>query len=178
MLKKFNSKKGKEIGIRYLCEDDTKDLLELYNSLVEEKAFTIAIKKFNLKQEKEFIDNCLEDIEKGDAIFLVAEYNNKTIGVVSIKKQDSLKEHVGDLGIIIASDFRSEGLGKELIKECIKEAKKILKIKIITLNVFSDNKNAIILYKKLDFNENGIIKKGLNHFGRYKDEIAMVKYLF
>jgi len=178
MLKKFNSKKGKEIHIRYLCEDDTKDLLKLYNSLVDEKALTIATEKLKLKQEREFVNDSLSEIEKGNTIFLVAEYDKTVIGNVSIKKQGLLEEHVGDLGIIILNGFRGEGLGRELMNECIKEAKRFLKIKIVTLSVFKENKSAILLYEKMGFSKFGEIKKGFKHFGRYKDELFMVKYLF
>jgi RimJ/RimL family protein N-acetyltransferase len=177
MLKKIKTKTGKEIGLRYLCIDDSKDLLELYNSLVDEKAYTIAVKKLTLKEEREFVKGFVREVEEGNAIFLVAEYENKVIGVVSIKRDGPLKEHIGNFGILIANGFRGEGLGRIMIDECIKEAKNFLKIKIVILYAFSENKPAIGLYEKKGFNKTYVLKKGLKHFGRYKDEIFMVKYL-
>lgn len=177
MLKKIKTKTGKEVGLRYLCIDDTKDLLELYNSLVDERAYTIAVEKLKLKQEREFVESFVCEIEKGDAVFLVAEFEGKVIGIVSIKRSGPLREHVGDFGILIANGFRGEGLGKKMIEECIKEAKRFLKLKIVTLCVFRENKQAIALYKKMGFSTACEIRGALKHFGRYKDEIFMVKYL-
>jgi len=176
MLKKFKTKKSKEVSIRYLCIDDTKDLLELYNSLVDEKAYTIATKKLNLKEEKEFISDSLKKIEDGKAIFLVAEHDNKVLGITSIVKEDSfLMEHRGIFGIILSKEIRGEGVGEELMKLVIKEAKKVLNLKIITLKAFEENKPAIGLYKKLKFIQVGKIEKGLKHFKKYKTEIIMAR---
>lgn len=178
MLKKFKTKKGKEVSIRYLCQSDTKDLLELYNSLVDEKSYTIASKKFTLEEEKLFIKDSLNKIEKGKAIFLIAEVDGHTLGVASIKKEDSpMLNHRGEFGIILKKEIRGEGVGKELMSCVIKEAKKFLKIKIVILNVFKENKIAISLYEKIGFKQVGEIEKGLKFWGKYKDEIIMVRYL-
>ncbi|HOI59779.1 MAG TPA: GNAT family protein [Candidatus Pacearchaeota archaeon] len=178
MLKKIKTKKGKEVCINYLCQDDTKDLLELYNSLVDEKSYTVAAKKLTLGDEKIFIKESLKKIEKGDAIFLVAEYADRVIGIASITKEDSkLMNHRGDFGIILSKEIRGEGVGTELMECVIKEAKKFLKIKIVTLHVFEENIVAINLYKKLDFIQVGKIEKGLKHFGKYKNEVIMAKYI-
>lgn len=178
MSKKFKTKKGKEVSIRYLCIDDTKDLLELYNSLVDEKAYTVATRKLNLKEEKEFVSNSLKKIEDGKAIFLVIEHNNRVLGITSIIKEDaSLMEHRGIFGIILSKEIRGEGVGEELMKLVIKEAKKVLNLKIITLNVFEENNIAINLYKKLKFIPVGKIEKGLKYFKKYETEIIMAKYI-
>lgn len=178
MLKKFKTKKGKDVSIRYLCGSDTKDLLELYNSLVDEKSYTVAAKKLTLEEEKIFIKDSLNKIERGDAIFLVAEYNDQVIGIASIIKEDSkIMGHRGDFGIILSREIRGEGVGTNLIKCIIKEAKKFLKIKMVTLHAFEENTIAISLYKKLDFIQIGKIEKGLQYFGKYKNEVIMVKYI-
>jgi len=178
MLKKFKTKKGKEVSIRYLYMNDTKDLLELYNSLVDEKAYTIACKKFTLEEEKLFIKDSLNKIEREEAIFLIAEVDGRAFGVASIKKEDSpMINHRGEFGIILKKEIRGEGVGQELIKAILKEAKRFLKIKIVTLNVFEENIPAINLYKKMGFVQIGRLEKGIKFFGKYKNEIIMSRYL-
>jgi len=178
MLKKFKTKKGKEVSIRYLCKDDTKDLLKVYNSLVLEKSYTLAIKKLTLKEENIFIENSLNEIFKEEAIFLVAEYNNKILGTTSIRRESSpILKHRGDFGIMLSKEIRGEGVGKELMESVIKEAKRFLNIKIVTLRAFEENKVAVNLYKKLNFVQVGKIEKGLKHCGKYKNELIMVKYI-
>lgn len=178
MLKKIQTKKNKEVSIRYLFKEDVKDLLELYNSLVDEKAYTCATEKFTLSQEKLFVFDCLEKIEKAKAIFLVAECEGKVLGIASVEKEESsVLGHRGNFGIILSRELRGEGVGEVLAKAVILEAKKFLKIKIVVLKVFEENKPAVSLYLKLNFVLAGKIEKGLKYFGRYKNELTMVKYL-
>ena len=73
--------------------------------------------------------------------------------------------------------MRGQGIGEKLVAVLTTRAKKILKIKMIRLEVFSTNKRAIGFYKKMGFNKIGVIKNGLKHYGRYIDEIIMIKYL-
>ncbi|MFA7141720.1 MAG: GNAT family protein [Candidatus Paceibacterota bacterium] len=177
MLKKFKTKKGKEMVIRYLCEDDTKDLFELHNSLLSEKSY-VSLVKVTLEQKRLLIEDSLEQILKGRGVFLVALYDNKVLGIASIKKGRSpFLAHRGRLTIMLDKKIQGEGVGTELLKYAIKEAKKFLKIKMITLRVYEENRPAIHLYEKLNFKKVGKIEKGLKHFSRYKNEIIMVKYI-
>lgn len=178
MLKKIKTKTGKEVQFRYLCKEDVKDLLALYNNSVDEKVYTTAISKVTIKEERNFIKNCLNEIEEGEAIYLVAEFEKKVLGIASIvKKNLKLESHKGDYGILIAKELQGEGVGEEISKLIISEAKKFLKLKIIILRVFEENLPAINLYKKLGFEMVGKIEKGLKYFGKYKNEIIMAKYL-
>lgn len=45
------------------------------------------------------------------------------------------------------------------------------------LKVINKNHIALHVYEKLGFKKAGEIKKGINHFGQYLDEVIMVKYL-
>ncbi|MCK4429215.1 MAG: GNAT family N-acetyltransferase, partial [Candidatus Aenigmarchaeota archaeon] len=64
-----------------------------------------------------------------------------------------------------------------LMQELIKEAKKNLKIEIIELEVFAENKVALTLYKKVGFKKIGIVRKGYKKKRKYFDRVLMVKYL-
>jgi len=176
MLKKFKTKKGKEISIRYLCIEDTKDLLKVYNALFEERAYTVATNKFTLKQETLFIQGCLNRIERGQEIKLVVEYNGHVVGISGIEKELSpMEDHRGTFGIMLSKEVRGEGVGEELTKTVIKEAKRFLKIKMVVLYVFEENIPAINLYKKLGFYQFGRLEKGIKYFGKLKTEIFMAK---
>lgn len=52
-----------------------------------------------------------------------------------------------------------------------------MKLKILTLEVYSTNKRAIHVYEKLGFKETGRIPKGLFRNGKYIDQVVMVKEL-
>ena len=79
------------------------------------------------------------------------------------------------LGITVAKDFRGEGIGEELAKTTIEEAKKHLDgLQTVILECFATNMAAIRLYRKLGFVEVGRIPGYLKHQGEYVDEVQMV----
>ena len=59
----------------------------------------------------------------------------------------------------------------------MEKAVKELKIKIVTLFVYSGNKVAINLYKKMGFKKLGVIKKGVSYYGELIDDYLMIKYI-
>ena len=98
------------------------------------------------------------------------------MGLANINKKKGAESHVGVLGIAIRKEIRGRGIGKRLAELLIKEAKKHLKIEIVELEVFAENKVAYNLYKKLGFKKAGVVRNGLKKNGKYFDRILMVKY--
>ena len=178
MLKKFKTKNGKEVSIRYVCQSDVKDLLEMYNSLVDEKSYTTAVRKFTLKEETLFIKSVLSKTIERREIFLVAEYDGKVLGAATVEKEMvPIKTHRAEFGIMLKKEIRGEGVGEELMKAILKEAKTFLEVKMVTLNVFEENVPAVNLYKKIGFIPFGRLEKGVRHVKKLKTEILMVKYI-
>ena len=175
VVKVIKLKNGKEAKLRYPKFEDWKDLLEYINSLVEENALIIINKKISKKKELEWITKQLKKIETNQMVALVAEVDGKVVGVCDIKKLEYKKSHVGSLGIGVRKEYRGLGIGYNLMKTAIKLAKKELKLKIITLNVFENNKIALKLYKQLGFKVCGRCPKFLKHKGKFWDELIMYK---
>ena len=168
---------SKEIIIRKLSNGDLRNVKrfqDLINSLIEEKAQISLNKKLSLKEEKEWLKRQLGQIKNQKTVFLLAECDNKVIGTTGIDLRRGRQEHVGEFGISIRNGYRGIGLGKYLMKEIIKLAKKELKPKIIRLSVFPTNKAAIGLYKKLGFKKVAKIPKQIQYKGKLVDEIIML----
>lgn len=168
---------GKEVIFRYPKEADVPDMQKLVASFVVEKAMVGEDKKPTLKEIKESLDKKLTGIKNKSVVYLVVEVDGKVKGRVWVGRKDSPQRHIGNLVIHLAKELRGKGIGDKLIKAIIKEAKKTLKIKMITLSAMVQNKPAIGLYKKNGFVENGLLKKGLNYYGKLVDDVLMVKYL-
>ena len=177
VVQKFKAD-GKEIVFRYPQAKDAADILKLVNSFVAEKAMVGENKKPTIKEIKESLAKKLKGIKDKNIVYFVVEADGKVRGRAWVgRKEMGIQDHIGNLVIHLSSELRGKGLGDKLIKEIIKEAKKILKIKMITLGVMAANKPAVGLYKKNGFIINGELKKGLNHHGKLVDEFLMVKYL-
>ena len=172
----------KKITIRKLSVSDlkrAKEFLDFINSLIREEAKILVKKELTLKEEKEKLKKLLDSINNKTMVFLVADYNGKIIGTTSIDLGKGRKDHVGGFGITIIHGYRGIGLGKHLMSEVIRLAKKELnpKPKIIQMEVYINNKPAISLYKKMGFKIVAKLPKQIQFKGKLIDEFIMLKYL-
>ena len=170
---------GKKIKIRKLSKGDlrnVKKFQDFINSLIEEEARILFTKKFSLKEERKYLEEQLQRIKSHKTVFLVAECDNKVIGTTGIDLHRGREMHVGEFGITVRNGYRRIGLGKHLMKEIIKLAKKELKPKpkIIRLSVYPNNKPANSLYKKFGFKKVARIPKQIQYKGKLLDLIIMI----
>ena len=168
---------GRKIRIRELSKEDLKkpkDFLNYINSLVAEDAKILINKKFTLKQEKEWLKSVFEGIKRKKKVFCIAEHQNKIVGIGGIEMKNYRENHVGLVGISVRKGYRGIGLGKYLMKTVIDLAKRRLKVRIIRLSVFENNKIAINLYKKLGFKKVAKIPKQIQYKNKLIDEIVMI----
>ena len=181
-MKQLNSFEidGKKIIFRYPKLSDTKKIWKFYNRSIKESlqkgGLLSSVKSVTLKEERIWIKNQIKKIKKKDCVYILAEQQGKIIGTASVERVRNAQSHAGVFGIVILEKFTGKGLGTMLMNKIIQLAKKELKVEIIKLGVFGNNKRAQNLYTKLGFKETGRIKNGIKVKGRYQDEITMVKY--
>ena len=84
--------------------------------------------------------------------------------------------HRAKFSISVKKDHWNQGIGTEMLKRIIEQAKK-MKIKVIELEVLSDNVRGIHLYHKMGFIDIGIYKKYFYVNGMFKDAVVMQKLL-
>lgn len=173
---------GKKIILRFPKPSDYKKCHKFYNQAIKESleggGFISSTKPVTLQSEKRWVTDIIKKIKKKKAVCILAEYHGRIIGNTDIRKEEfGAIGHIGNFGIVILHEFTRKGLGTRMMEEILPLAKKQLKIEIVKLGVFSNNKRAIRLYKKMGFKEAGKIKKGVKVKGRYQDHIQMVKHL-
>jgi len=177
MIEEFKVR-GKVVRFRYPKFEDVDGLLTHINSLVEERAFIGKQKKVSRKEELRYVRRLLKEIERKRAVALIVEVDRKILGAGEVKKAGlDASRHTGNLSVALRKEIRGLGIGERLTKSLIREAKKRLNLRIVKLEVFANNKPAYNLYKKLGFKEVGRIKDGNYYYGKYVDDIIMVKYL-
>jgi L-phenylalanine/L-methionine N-acetyltransferase len=108
-------------------------------------------------------------------ILYVFEDNNEQVGMFKLIPQTYRSAHVAYLGsFAIDPTFTGKGLGTKMLITIIELAKQT-GIKRIELSAGVQNKNAIALYKKCGFENEGILRK-YTYFkseDRYIDEVMM-----
>jgi len=139
-------KKNKDFNIHRLCENDFyKGFFELINYFtrnLQPESFDKAINNLEL-----FNNDC--------SVVLVAEYKDKIIATGKILLENKIHNNLRKVGhiedMVVSEDYRSNGVGKLLLKELIKIGKENDCYKIV-LECHSDISQ---FYEK-----NGFIKKG------------------
>ncbi len=173
---------GKKVVLRYPKLSDCQKLQKFINQAIRESlnlGGNLGRTGFvTLSVEKKWLNGMIEGIKKKKVVFVLAECENRIVGSTEISKGDrDAYKHMGEFGIAVLEEFTGKGLGTKLTQIIINLAKKNLKTEIVKLSVFSNNKRAQGLYKKLGFKEIGRIKKGRKVKGKYADDVFMVKYL-
>lgn len=171
------TKKGTEIFVRYPEAGDVEEMLQYINELSKEKTFIrYQGEQETLESESKWLEERLNQIKNKKAVHLLAFYNDKLVGATEIHMMDKTEKHIGILGISISKDFRGNGLGKLLVELILKEAKrKILAIKIVTLQVYSTNDIAKNLYEKIGFVDYGLLPNGIIRGEKLEDTVLMYK---
>lgn len=172
-------KNGQRVLIRSATDKDADKVLTLSYDVINEGKTLIAIsEEFNITtdEQKEFIHlynniplNCI----------LVAEFNHCIIGMLTFQC-GTLKRysHHGTIGMIVDKRWRGMGIGKALLTSLIEWAYFQPTLEKLCLEVLASNTNAISLYKKFGFIEEGRqIKQVKKSVGEYDDIILMGKFL-
>jgi RimJ/RimL family protein N-acetyltransferase len=112
-----------------------------------------------------------------DAAVFVAEENGAIIGRLSIARDaHPASEHVADLGLMVAREFRRRGVGTALMEEAEHWARD-LGVRKLELHVFPHNEAAIALYKGLGYEQEGFRRRHYRRRGELLDAILMAKDL-
>ncbi len=173
IIKTFKSKKGNDVVIRYPTAADLDAMLSYANNLIAEDTFIqLSGKKKTREEEKKYLDELLEQIQNGKKAELVVWVNGKYAGSGKVRRQEFRKQHVGELGISIAREYRDEGIGSKLFALLIEEGKK-MGLKLLYLHCFEGNDRAIHMYKKFGFKPAGLLPGAIEYQGTYIGEITM-----
>lgn len=173
-MKKLYLKNGTEALIREAEEKDAQLMIDFYNLVGGETDFLSFGKnefKMTLQEYKEFIKStALEN----NSMLILATIGNEIASIASItSNQKSRTKHVGTLGIVIKEQHCGLGLGKEIMNYLINWASLNGITKKIDLVTREDNTRAIELYKKVGFQEEGILKKDTYINGVYYNTLVM-----
>lgn len=175
VIKSFRSGSD-EVVFRYLKRSDLMGALEYINSLVDEKTFVGMQTKQTLAQERKWLSGSLTKMKEGKGVTIVVEVNGIFRGSAGVtRKPLDANSHVCSIGVGLHQDSRGRGIGTELMKTIIQQGRDVLGCKVAELSVYEPNSVAKRLYEKSGFRVTGNIPKGCHYYGKYYDEIIMVR---
>ena len=106
----------------------------------------------------------VEDIEREDAVVLVAEVAGERVGELGLHLAGY---GVADLGMAVAAGWRGRGIGSALLAEAIDRARAAGAHKV-ALQVWPHNSAAIALYERFGFQREGYLTR---HYRRRSGEL-------
>jgi RimJ/RimL family protein N-acetyltransferase len=183
-FRKFTLGDGRRVVLREADSRDLDKLLAFINRLVNEKRrdensqlFTGFESRLTKRQEAGWLDDLVRRIRKGDAISVLAEVEGEVVGNGEISR-GSYREtkHHGHLALTIRGAFRGLGLGREMVKALLTEARR-RGLRTVHVEFLSTNKAAAHVYEKAGFKKVGNIPGKVHRNGKFLDSLIMARRL-
>ncbi|MCX8012109.1 MAG: GNAT family N-acetyltransferase [Desulfobacterota bacterium] len=167
--------KNFEFTIRPAVIEDAEAIYDLLNKIgTEENTYFILESE---ERSGEQIKGLIRRQVYNRSLILVAETSQELVGVLGlIGGIFNRISHVIEVGMAIKREFRKAGIGSTLLQEGISWARK-RGYHRLELGVLATNQQAIFLYKKFGFQEEGIRKDRYRIADKWVDEILMAKLL-
>jgi RimJ/RimL family protein N-acetyltransferase len=139
------------------------------DEVAREKRYLAQVQAPPLERVRDFVRQSLES----DAAQFVALDGERVVGWADIfAAWPQATSHRGNLGIGVLPAYRGQGIGRQLLDACIGKAwsKGMTRVDLETR---ADNERAIVLYEKLGFRREGIVRNGMRFDGVYYDCVLM-----
>ena len=153
------------IKIREFQEKDLKEMIEIWNTVVDDGVAFPQLEKLDLNSGREFFSEqsftgVAYDEESGQIARLYILHPNN-VGRCG---------HICNASYAVKKSLRGMSIGEKLVTHCLAKAKE-LDFRILQFNaVVKSNTVALRLYKKLGFTQLGIIPEGFRmKDGTYED---------
>jgi len=159
------------IEVRLIREEDIESFHATVDAVARERKFIARLEAPPLEQVRAFVQR---NIEKGYPQ-LVAVSDRQVVGWCNIPPMArEVMAHVGDLFMGLKPEWRGQGLGERMLREALAAAD-AFGYRRIELGVFASNANAVALYRKAGFIEEGVKRRAVLIDGVFHDEIIMAR---
>ena len=167
-------KNKKLVTIRQAGINDAEKLLNCIKTYVRQSDYIPKLDQeinLTINQEREWINSYLIS---ENSLLLIAEYDNEIVGNIDLTgSRSKIMEHTALIGMGILKEWRNSGLGTIFLKSTIEWARGNPTLELIWLQVYTENELGLNLYRKMGFEENGIIKNYFKHASKYFDKLTM-----
>ena len=92
------------------------------------------------------------------------------------RDQHPSSQHVADIGLMVARDYRRRGAGRALLETAVEWAR-ASGISKLELHVFPHNEAAIKLYESFGFEQEGYRKRQYRRGNEYVDAVLMAYFI-
>ncbi len=124
--------------------------------------------------QPEAVDEWVGNVEAGRTHTVLAEVDGMMAGYASVHRNAALwTRHMGEIRVLVSSDFRQLGLGKRLVNEIFLVGK-ALGLKKLTVKMTPDQKGARATFERLGFQLEALLADYVvDHEGKPRDMLIM-----
>ncbi|KXG76350.1 GNAT family N-acetyltransferase [Thermotalea metallivorans] len=131
-----------------------------------------SFKGTTFSEHRRWFEQYIKHQDRMEFIIMIKE-NGKKIGTIGFNHID-YRNQKAEYGILIGEEEeQGKGYALEASRAFINYGFKELNLQKIYLKVFYDNDEAIKLYKKLNFQQEGVLRKEIYKNGQFKDVVIM-----
>jgi len=160
----------KTIVLRLMRQDDRDQILTFAQGLPPNDLLFL---RLDITQP-EAVDEWLANLAAGRTMTLLAEVDGKMAGYASVHHNDALwTRHMGEIRVLVSSDFRQLGIGRRLVNEIFMVGK-ALGLRKLTVKMTPDQKGARATFERLGFQLEALLADYVvDHEGKLRDMLIM-----
>lgn len=163
------SKVESNVQLRSIQKKDVAVLMKLNNDKTVSDFVVGNPKTVNLKQQMKWMAN-VED--ETNTVRWMIVFDGKTVGTVILSSID-YSNATGNMNIKLLPSYQDKGIGRKALLIACDIAFNELDIFCLTANVLSYNIKSYMLFKKIGFHEDGIMRSRVIKNGKRCDLIAL-----
>jgi RimJ/RimL family protein N-acetyltransferase len=174
----YKTKKGEIFNIRHVVVEDATKLIEYVNLVSgESDNLTFGEGEFGMTVEQE--EAFIRSYDNNDnACMFIAVLEDEIIGQMSYAGGRRARvRHCGEFGITVKKKYWHQGVGHIMLNYLIKWCEESTYCEKLNLRVREDNIKAIGLYKKLGFEEEGLLINDMKINGEFVNCLFMGKMI-
>ncbi|MCC6446515.1 MAG: N-acetyltransferase [Armatimonadetes bacterium] len=163
----------REIIVREAREEDVSRMTEIYNQGILDRHSTLELEPHSVSYEKAwFLSHGRREP------ILAAEHRGQVIGYAALSRFSARRchDHVKDLRIYIAREWRGKRIGGLLLGHLIQTARD-LGVRKVVLSALLSNEAGMRLYKRFGFRTVGVYEEHGYLDGEWADMVIMEKLL-
>jgi len=171
-------KNGESLIVREAKSTDAEAVL-VHMKSVGDESDTLTFDSTEITRGKEEQAKLIqESSEAENKIFLVATIDDEMVGVMNVHAVNRARlKHVGEFGISVRKAHWQKGIALHMMNYMLQWAKENPVIRKINLRVLKHNIPAIQMYKKLGFEEEGVLRRDFFLNGKFYDCQLMGKFI-
>jgi L-amino acid N-acyltransferase YncA len=144
----LNLQGGVRVLLRPLVAEDEEALIALFAAVQPEDLRSMR----HAVTDPQVVHKWIEDLNYGRVLPLLAVVNDRIVGQATLHRQQGPFQHIGEVRIYLAKDYRSRGLGSEMMKTLIDMARR-MDLHWLHAEVFASKPKVVRAFERLGFHQ-------------------------